>query len=89
MIKYDIFTVKCVSETLISDYYSSVSEKYFVLRHGEKKENAQIMIQKFLKKCGENTLVISATSKPLDNFNTEDIPEPLISQMNGIYNLSK
>lgn len=89
MTKYDIFTVKCVFQTLISDYYSSISEKYFVLKHGEKEENAKILIQKFLNKCGEDTLVISATSKPLVNFNTEDIPEALITQMNGIYNLSK
>lgn len=88
MAKYDVFVANCVSKLFHTNYYSVELIKYFVLKHGEDVDKAQLLIQRYLNKQNSDTLVISLIPLPLEGYNTSDIPEQLIAQMNGIYNLS-
>lgn len=88
MVKYDVYVANCVLKNFNSNYYKLEINYYFVLKHGEEVCNAQLLIQRYLNKCGVEAIVISVFPIALEGYNTSDIPKELIAQMNGIYNLS-
>lgn len=86
MAKYDVYISTCISPTNNSEYCMLESHKYFILKHGEDIDEAQLAIQRYLNKCGCKDLIISTMSVALEGYNTSDIPQSLITTMNGIYN---